>query len=37
MPGEPFTTLDGKERKLSTETLMICDGKKPVAVGGVMG
>ncbi len=35
--GEPFTTLDGKERKLSTETLMICDGKKPVAVGGVMG
>ncbi len=35
--GELFTTLDGKERKLSDETLMICDGEKPVAVGGVMG
>ncbi len=35
--GEPFTTLDGKERKLSSETLMICDGERPVAVGGVMG
>ncbi len=35
--GESFTTLDGKERKLSDDTLMICDGEKPVAVGGVMG
>lgn len=35
--GEHFTTLDEKERKLSSETLMICDGEKPVAVGGVMG
>ncbi len=35
--GESFTTLDGKERRLSSEMLMICDGEKPVAVGGVMG
>ena len=35
--GEPFVTLDGKERKLNSEMLMICDGEKPVAVGGVMG
>ena len=36
-PGERFTTLDGKERQLTPEMLMICDGRKPVAVGGVMG
>jgi phenylalanyl-tRNA synthetase beta chain len=35
--GEPFTTLDQKERRLSDRMLMICDGEKPVAVGGVMG
>jgi phenylalanyl-tRNA synthetase beta chain len=35
--GEKFTTLDGKERTLSGDTLMICDGRKAVAVGGVMG
>lgn len=35
--GEPFTTLDQKERRLSATMLMICDGLKPVAVGGVMG
>ena len=35
--GEPFVTLDEKERKLDSEMLMICDGEKPVAVGGVMG
>ncbi len=32
-----FTTLDGKERKLNENVLMICDGEKPVAVAGVMG
>ncbi len=35
--GEPFTTLDQKERELSGQMLMICDGEQPVAVGGVMG
>ena len=35
--GEPFTTLDQKERLLADHMLMICDGQKPVAVGGVMG
>lgn len=35
--GEPFTTLDEKERRLSDQMLMICDGEKPVAVAGVMG
>jgi phenylalanyl-tRNA synthetase beta chain len=35
--GETFTTLDQKERLLDDETLMICDGEKAVAIGGVMG
>jgi len=35
--GELFTTLDMNERKLTSDMLMICDGEKPVAVGGVMG
>ena len=34
---ETFTTLDGKERRMADETLMICDGQRPVAVAGVMG
>jgi phenylalanyl-tRNA synthetase beta chain len=32
-----FITLDSKERKLPHDTLMICDGKKEVAIAGVMG
>ena len=36
-PSESFTTLDGKARSLTSDMLMICDGEKPVAVGGVMG
>ena len=35
--GETFVTLDQKERVLDPETLMICDGQKAVAIGGVMG
>jgi len=35
--GEKFATLDEKERTLTSEMLMICDGEKAVAVGGVMG
>jgi phenylalanyl-tRNA synthetase beta chain len=35
--GERFTTLDGVERVLFDDTLLICDGTGPVAVAGVMG
>jgi phenylalanyl-tRNA synthetase beta chain len=35
--GDKFLTLDGKERTLEAEMLMICDGEKSVAIGGVMG
>jgi phenylalanyl-tRNA synthetase beta chain len=35
--GETFVSLDEKERLLRADTLMICDGVKPVAIGGVMG
>ncbi|MDY7032216.1 MAG: phenylalanine--tRNA ligase subunit beta [Thermodesulfobacteriota bacterium] len=35
--GDIFTSLDGEERPLFDDTLMICDGEKAVAIGGVMG
>jgi len=35
--GDKFATLDQKERLLNSQMLMICDGEKQVAIGGVMG
>jgi phenylalanyl-tRNA synthetase beta chain len=35
--GDRFVTLDGVERILDSEMLMINDGEGPVAIGGVMG
>lgn len=35
--GTKFTTLDGVERELSEEDLMICDAEKPMCIAGVYG
>lgn len=35
--GDTFETLDGQERKLDSNMLMIYDGKKPVGIAGIMG
>lgn len=35
--GEAFATLDGQQRTLDAEHTLICDGARPVALGGIMG
>lgn len=35
--GDVFQTLDGQERQLDSEMLMICDGNKEIGIAGIMG
>ena len=35
--GEKFVTLDGQERTMDEDVLMICDGEKSVGIAGIMG
>ncbi|MCR5784922.1 MAG: phenylalanine--tRNA ligase subunit beta [Eubacterium sp.] len=35
--GEKFTTLDGQERSLDKDVLMICDKTGPIGIAGIMG
>lgn len=35
--GTPFVTLDGVERKLTANDLMICSVAKPMCIAGVYG
>ena len=35
--GDVFRTLDGQERKLDADVLMICDAEKEVGIAGIMG
>ncbi|MEC8248690.1 MAG: phenylalanine--tRNA ligase subunit beta, partial [Bacteroidota bacterium] len=37
MEGEKFTTLDGIERELDTDDLMICNANEPMCIAGVFG
>ena len=34
---QQFITLDNVQRVLNEDVIMICDAKKPVAIGGIMG
>lgn len=35
--GESITTLDGKQRSLTGDMLLICDAQGPIGIAGVMG
>jgi len=35
--GDTFRTLDGQERNLDHDILMICDGEKEIGIAGIMG
>ena len=35
--GSKFTTLDGQERTMDKDVLMICDGEKEIGIAGIMG
>ena len=35
--GEKFVTLDGQERTLDKDILMICDAEKAIGIAGIMG
>ncbi len=35
--GEKMTTLDGVERTLTDECILVCDGETPIALAGIMG
>lgn len=35
--GDTFITLDGQERNLDSDVLMICDGEKEIGIAGIMG
>lgn len=35
--GDTFVTLDGQERSVDEDVLMICDGEKPIGIAGIMG
>ena len=35
--GDKFTTLDGQEREVYADTLMINDSEKPIGIAGIMG
>ncbi len=36
-PGERLTTLDGADRELDRDMLLICDGEGPASIAGIMG
>ena len=35
--GDKFVTLDGQERNLDSNVLIICDGEKEIGIAGIMG